>query len=324
MKTPLPIKGLLACILPAASLVSGCGGSSSDALTPSTTTPSIGAAREPVWTSPDAMTKALLYVSDDRDNLVTVYGYKKGKGKNPLVGKLTGLSGPKGECTDTKGNVWILETGASQLVEYAHGGTKAVATLSDSGYVPFACSVDPTSGNLAVSNNGRSSNEGNVAIFQDAKGKPTYYSDSQIFGYAYCGYDDDGNLFVDGTDYSDHFEFAELAQGGSALAGVTLNQAIESPGAIQWDGTYLAVGDQSDATIYQFTIKSGQGTEAGSTHMNGTLGVEQFSIQGKVLIAPDLVKSRVWFFAYPAGGNSFGEVLFYVSSPVAAVVSKAT
>jgi hypothetical protein len=275
------------------------------------------------WISPGVKTKDLLYVTDSRNNEVTIYGYRNGQGKSLLVGQITGLSNPQGECTDAKGDVWVANDGASQLLEYAHGGTKPIATLSDSGYYPVACSIDPKTGDLAVSNDETTNGSpGNVAIFKHAKGTPSYYSDSAIYRYAFCGYDERGNLFVDGLSYGSNFEFAELANGGASLTGVSLDQPIVSPGAIVWDGSHLAVGDDSSAVIYQFTIKDGEGKKVGSTQLDGTEEVLQFSIDDRVLIAPDFIYSRVWFFKYPEGGNDFGEVLYYISSPVAALVSK--
>ena len=42
--------------------------------------------------------------------------------------------------------------GASQMVEYAHGGTSSIATLGDPSEYPEGCAVDPATGNLAVAN----------------------------------------------------------------------------------------------------------------------------------------------------------------------------
>ena len=39
-----------------------------------------------------------------------------------------------------------------KVSEYAHGGKKPIEDLSDPPYLPFGCSVDPPTGNLAVAN----------------------------------------------------------------------------------------------------------------------------------------------------------------------------
>lgn len=53
-----------------------------------------------------------------------------------------------------------------------------------------------------------------------------------------------GNLYVDGTDMHVTFEMAKMAAGGDTFKSVTLDHGIVLPGAIQWDGKHLAVGDQ--------------------------------------------------------------------------------
>lgn len=90
----------------------------------------------------------LLYVSDTETSNVYVFSYPKGK----LVQTLTGFTDPAGECVNKNGDVFITNTGASNILEYAHGGSTVDSTLNDPGYFPTGCSVDPLTGNLAVTN----------------------------------------------------------------------------------------------------------------------------------------------------------------------------
>ena len=66
--------------------------------------------------------------------------------------KLTGFATPYGECVDEKGDVFILNFDGESIVEYAHGGTAPIATLNDPGEKPSGCSVNPATGDLAVTN----------------------------------------------------------------------------------------------------------------------------------------------------------------------------
>ena len=72
--------------------------------------------------------------------------------------QLSDSNSPYGECVDKAGDVFVADfggnTGTPAILEYAHGGTKPIATLSDPGYYPESCSIDPTTGNLAVTNDG--------------------------------------------------------------------------------------------------------------------------------------------------------------------------
>jgi DNA-binding beta-propeller fold protein YncE len=211
----------------------------------------------------EAGSEDLLYISDQGTNDVYVYSYPKGR----LKGTLTGFTGPDGECVDAMGDVFVTNFYSHDIIEYAHGGTSPIATLSDPGYVPKGCSIDPTTGNLAVTNfESTGSAAGNVAIYKNAMGSPeAYYTDPAIYYMYYCGYDNAGNLFVDGNTSGSAFAFGELPSGGSAIKKISLNQSIGSPGGVQWDGTHVAVGDSGANVIYQFTVSGKKGTKVGST-----------------------------------------------------------
>ena len=216
------------------------------------------------WMDPDAKKKKLLYISDNGTDDVYVYSYPQGE----LKGTLTQFDNPQGECVDKAGDIWITDANSSEILEYAHGGASPIATLSDPGQSPLGCSVDPKTGNLAITNwQSTSGAPGSVSIYPDAQGTPTNYTDSSFNQMFFLGYDNKGNLFVDGVDSSGNFEFAELPKGQEELTNITLNQNIATPGGVQWDGTHLAVGDQGDAVIYQFTISGNDGTEVGSTQL---------------------------------------------------------
>jgi hypothetical protein len=142
------------------------------------------------WIAPGAKKSNLLYVSDDGTNDVDIYSYPKGT----LQGTLTGFSFPEGECTDKKGDVFVTNDDAENVLEYAHGGTTPIATLSDTGYYPVGCSVDKITGDLAVTNTYNTSfTSGSVAIYQHASGSPTYYTGAVLIYPHLCGYDPQGN-----------------------------------------------------------------------------------------------------------------------------------
>jgi hypothetical protein len=272
------------------------------------------------WMAPDAKKDNLLYLTDEEADDVYVYSWPRGE----LKGTLTGFDAPNGECVDKAGEVFVANEDKSQILEYAHGGTSPIKTLSDPGQYPVGCSVDPTTGNLAVTNiDTPKGGPGNVAIYTDAHGSPTAYTAAIFYYYFFCGYDNDGNLYVDGTDTGNTFEFAELLSGGSSFTTVTLNQSIEFPGGVQWDGNHVAVGDQEEPYIYEFTISGSTGTKVGATPLNDTNDVAQFWKQGLKVVAPDFLNSEVQIFRYPAGGMAT-KTIPNISTPIGSVVSKST
>lgn len=274
------------------------------------------------WISPDAKNRNLLYVSSVLSDDVYVYTLA-----GSLKGTLTGFQLPYGLCSDKKGNVWIVNDGAAEVIEYAHGGTTPIATLSDPGVYPYGCSVDPTTGNLAVTNAyTTSSGAGSVSIYADAKGTPKTYADPSIFYFRFCGYDDNGNLFVDGWNQTEtQVAFAELHKGKTAFKNITLNQSIENPGGVQWDGEHVAVGDVDKGVIYQ---TSGDKV-VGTTTLSGADFVNQFWVgpgttlhpQGTKVVAPSQDGSAgVGIYAYPAGGSPTKTIA--VSEPFGATISR--
>jgi hypothetical protein len=273
------------------------------------------------WMTPDAKKKQLLYVSDSRNWDVAVYDYNTGK----QVGLLsTDLDYPQGMCVDQHGNIWIANSGAYNLLEFAHGGTTPIATLDDNSYEPVSCSVNPKNGDLAVGNilYFREGLAGNVTVFEGAHGAGTLYSVDAIYAYYFVGYDNQGNLFFDGTDSkpgtNGKFKYAELPLGSSKAKPITLSGgSVSFPGNVQWDGREMTVGDQSNAVIYQ----TSGGRITGSTPLTGSSDVVQFFIEGKTVVGPDAGNASVEFFHYPAGGSAY-ETLTGLSEPVGAVISK--
>jgi hypothetical protein len=251
--------------------------------------------------APEAKSEDLLYLSDVHTNDVYVYAYPGGK----LIGTLTSFGQPRSECSDSSGDVWIADVGGYDVVEYPHGGTSPIVALSTAG-APEGCSVSPTSGDLAVVDRG---NGVILSIYHaGVHGQwrdPKVYADSNMRTADFCGYDSQGNLFIDGVDKtSGHFHLAELPHGGDALTNITVSQKIDGPGQVQWDGTNLAIGDTASAPskIYRFSVSGKSARKVGSTALGGSTSVRQFWIQGRQVIGPDFGRD-VGFWKYPMGGS---------------------
>lgn len=291
----------------ASALLAGCGGSQAPPVVanplPQARTIAVQAPPGKSWMLPEAKSQNLLYVADSGVGVI-VYSYRPSPIK--YVGLLAEPQFAEGECVDSAQNIFITNesvVGSSGIFEYAHGGTTPIRILGNSYYIPVNCSVDPTTGNLAaVGYPYRGVGDG-VTIYKKARGRPTFYAAG--FAAYDCGYDDKGNLFIDGAVTSGHLSLAELPKGGTTFRNVTLSQSFRAPGGIQWDGKYLAVGDLYAAIIYEFDISGSGGTEVGSTPLNGAGTVWQFFIDGDRVIAPSTFEEYTGFvgiYDYPAGG----------------------
>jgi hypothetical protein len=194
------------------------------------------------------------------------------------------------------------------VFEYAHGGTTRLKTLHPG--LAFGCSIDPMTGNLAVADGatgptGRGT-AGNLAIYTRARGKPKCYRDSAFHFYYFCGYDSQGNLFIDGDATAEPYSvvFAELPRGGSKLETITLNHSLGYAGGVQWDGAHVAITDPRANAVYQFAINGSQAALVGTTPLNGTNSIIQPWIQGQKIIVPNALVpgGNVLIYKYPAGG----------------------
>ena len=196
-----------------AAILSACSSGTSPAVSGSQVSPSTARGVHHVtlrpnhgrsWMDPAAKAGSLLYITDSGSNTVLVYSYPALK----LVGTLTGFTNPQGDCVDKARNVWIVNTEASQLLEYAHGGTTPIATLDDPNQYPVGCAFDSTTGELAVSNfystNGP---PGSISIYKNASGSPTLYTPPNFAVVYYLGFDPKGTLYLDGIDSGSSFLF---------------------------------------------------------------------------------------------------------------------
>ncbi|HEY2473443.1 MAG TPA: hypothetical protein VGI19_01455 [Candidatus Cybelea sp.] len=311
-------------------MLAGCGASAGSGGTPATVAFADRRAGHS-WMAPDTSAQNLLYVTGPCGG-ICIFSYPGGT----LVGEITDSNSPERECVDKSGDVFVVdyggENGTPGVDEYVHGGTTPIAELNDPGYYPGSCSIDPTAGNLAVSESGASGATSVVAIYTDATGDPTNYVDPKIFYMGSCGYDDKGNLFVDGQyDHKGTFELDEMPAGSTDFTRLKLAQAPSDPFDLQWAGKYVALS-AGNGVIDHVKVVGSKGTLVGTTLLNGkSVGsYAQFWIQGATIATSYATTSdtyAVGLWNYPAGGlarKSIGASEFKDYEPVGVVVSLAT
>jgi hypothetical protein len=322
MKT-LDLSRYVLCSCAIAALLAGCGGSQPPIGTP-------GAMQQfPTSHVRNAHGSAgdLLYTSgfESRSDGVDVFTYPKAR----LVTSFMTPYGSDvmGMCSDTNGDVFVDATpgdgaGGGYVFEYAHGGTTPIAVLSDpapyGNYAPQGCSVDPTTGNLAVANVEiiPSFYTSNLAVYSGATGSPALYTDPSFSSYNSATYDSSGNLYVLGNSGGSGYRFAELPKGGSSLANISISGEVHSPKWIQWDGNDVAFfgglqGIKKAApVIYRVSVSGSSGSLVGKTTFQDTINHAGggFWIQnGTVIFPAGGGFKRGWqlgFWNYPAGGKA--------------------
>jgi hypothetical protein len=280
-----------------AAILAACGGSEGpvNALVTSQVRPFDGRP------STTASGNDFIYVSQTGQDYGTlVLSYPTGK----KVTKIKRVLGPM--CTDPNtGNVYIIDE--TTIREYAPGKKQPIGSLTLEIGEPSGCAVDPTSGDLAVTVNGFSVPPW-VAVYQTLSSSPEKYVDRRAIGLYFCGFDSQGNLFVDG--YSKHRRdlLAELPVGANKITKISVDLTI-SVGPVQWDGTYITVENPISAPkIYRIAVSGSKGTVVGVTKLGRRSGpYPAYSwIQGDTVIAPFGPSSEnniIGYWHYPKGGH---------------------
>ena len=317
MRTTFYTARRAACFGAVAAILSACS-AAQPALTPPT------AAQQSAHRGHAAGSGDLLYVGGN--HVVEVYAYPDGT----AAGSFKTPGAVSSVCSDTSGNVFVTELpkrnspdGTGSVVEYAHGGTSPIASLTvPSGEMPMDCASDASSGNLAVTMQNSGSYAPTVAVYAGGSGKPAMYDSSVLGADPSCGYDAQGNLFVT----SGGNVMAELAAGKKSFATITLNRTLGGVKHVQWDGTDLALqsfhvthhnGEKLWERVFRVKVSGSSGKIVGISEFTGWS--EKVSggswIDGDTIVATPF--SNLSFYKYPDGGKP--TKVIHLSSHMAAV-----
>lgn len=287
------------------------------------------------WMAPDAAKNVLVYVSNG-NGIVNVYRYSK----HTLIGELTNFTDPKGECTDRSGNVYIADYAAETISEYAHGGTTALRTIDTSPYRPYGCAINLKNGDLAVADYSQSDSYslGTLAVYARAKGKPTYYSNRDLYHVNACAYDKYGDLLVAGFDlYSSEYletSFAYLPAKSTDYQEIALPApgtssywyAVEVRG-MGWDGQYWIV--EAYDRLYQYSIDI-KPEWIGTVEIRGNSSPVAFYFPNRKKPATRVIgaftsqtEPHLYYWEYPAGGEPYVSITHGLDLPFGVALSAA-
>jgi hypothetical protein len=224
------------------------------------------------------------------------------------TGELLGKFNPPstyvaGMCTDASGDVFVVGlNGNPVVIRYLHGASIPSESLEVPGQRAFACSVDPTTGNLAVlfSN---SDAKVLVAIYQGGSGTPTSYMVSDEYAVALsCAYDSSGDLLVDFDADSGVRKLAELIACAHSFTPINLRRKSVKMSQLLWVTSYFAVGYPNG--IYHIHVSRSDASITGRTSVLD--GKPRFWIQdGATLLEPfGSDAKRLGFWPYPQGGKA--------------------
>jgi len=283
-------------------LLAGCGSAGSGA----TPGPSGGlAALRPDVRAPSG---ALMYASTGWN--VYIFDFPSGTPAGQLGGFDQGFE-KNGLCLDGANDLfvtgWNHDSLKGQTYEFGPGSQTPIEKLTTGG-VAHTCSVDPTTGNLAIAEikDKLRDDHGAIAVFAGAQGDPTYYIDPQSSDFRDCAFDSSGNLYVSQDSQGN---LVELAQGSQTFETIALNAGAIS-GSLQWyDGELLVSSwtvKKSKDTIEQVQITGSTATIVGTSVLRSKglkRSVDQYVVSDGLVVGPGGNDKYLEMWNYPAGGQ---------------------
>lgn len=226
-------------------------------------------------------------------------------------------------CSDPAGHVFVAQSGTSgsgDVIEFAHGGTRAIATLSDTG-MAMACAYDRSTGNLAVANSYDAEAPGgpgpDIAVYAGETGTPTLYADP-LGSFLSCSYDLSGNLFIGGRQRHGDFVLMELPRASSTVKAIRIDGSVGGEHRredVQWHYGSLfitSVDRRRDHGTFVFvlSISGSKATVKGTIKLHTVNPQEKATRPWAVLFGPyavttDRIGVSVWRIPLLCTGTCF-------------------
>jgi hypothetical protein len=206
--------------------------------------------------------KHLLFISDANNYVIYIFRageYPRTTPCGVIAGN--GLSQPQGIDLDGDGNLYVANTTASTILEFAPPYTgEPMKTLTDPGQYPAAVEAD-CGAYIWVTNIGSvSGGSGSLSQYSLKGTAPLHtFSDRNASGEYFPACDSRGNVFTtfranaSGLGYVNEFKAPSYTV--TDLPAIVL----QFPGGLDYDGKHLLVDDQIAKTITQWTPPSTKG-----------------------------------------------------------------
>jgi hypothetical protein len=203
---------------------------------------------------------------------------------------------PQGMNVDTTGNLWVANTGASNVVMLKKGSTTISKTLADSGQYPVDVCID-SNGNIYASNIiTTGGGPGSVSEWVKGKGTPKNLAIPNNAKVLFCALDNKHNLYVNYIDATTGTGAMVEFVGGKGTAKLT-KVTTGFGGGLEFDEQNDLVGnDQLGPTTCTYELPSGTGSC--KTDTGDALGLTITS-SGKDVYVGDASGGSLYEYTYP-------------------------
>jgi sugar lactone lactonase YvrE len=251
-------------------------------------------ARGAGWLSPAAKScKNKLYVSSYRLGYVAIY-CRKGQNQAPIGEITNGIETPEGANTDSKGNLYVSNTNASTVTEYARGSLAPSFTYSSGLTYPAGVAVDSKQ-NVYVT----SLSPASVEVFPQGVNSPTLTITSITYPID-VAIDPSGNAYV--TTYTANFSNGEIIKySPGSSQGTNLGIVTDGPGGIALDEAGdIVTADQRLPGVLVFPPGT---TSPSQTFAQNTLDPDpvRFARREHQVYVGDSIGNAVYVYDYPSG-----------------------
>lgn len=194
------------------------------------------------WAAPNSRIGVLVYACTYASSFCEWFQLNR----SAVQGQITGLTYPQGLGVDRSGNVWVANTGASNVLVFAKGGTSVIKTLDDPGQFPVDVAID-SDGTAYVANISTTSyTSGSVSVYAPGATSPTRALTDPNFGQVISVAVDENHRVIvcyDGVNAGQCDEFPK-AQG----SGITKIAGLFFAGGVAFDAAEdVVVSDQTRA-----------------------------------------------------------------------------
>jgi hypothetical protein len=232
---------------------------------------------------------------------------------------LTGYTNPQGLSTDHSGNLWVANTGASNILEVNPSTGAVEGTLNDPNEFPVDVAVNNSGSCVAATNILTTSDSaGNVVFYGSGATSPTgTASASNYTSPRFLAFDKQQNAVV--LDDYDEFNTGAVNVGAVLTGGcsgtknivpLSTSNSINFPGGVQINQSGNPVIDDqssSPASLYTYTVSGTTLTLSQTTPMNGSSDPVSFAfapVSGyHLFLTADAGLISGCTYPYPTGGS---------------------